>query len=245
MHKRWPIFLTTGALLCLGLGGVAILIRRDRTFKAPGHKPTTKVAEESPSGTPDADRKPKNGKPDGRSNEDVRPSDPDRVQELASRFKEATTWEARRHLIQSIPTEAIEKVYPFLFEVAEGTDVDAVRSAAVEKLEDLALRDATGDWVTRRFCARLPLEPRAVIRYSILNSLGHVYMKHPETNSFCFDAIADRMVQDEAANVRANAARVLGYFDRERALSTLRFALEQEKDPEVRTAIQRRISQIE
>lgn len=85
------------------------------------------------------------------------------------------------------------------------------------------------------------------MRSTVLGILGHLYARNQEANASLFEYVAERLLRDENVDVRAEAAGVLGFFayaERLKTPTTLRQALEFERDATARAAIERRIEPI-
>jgi hypothetical protein len=159
-------------------------------------------------------------------------------------FERAGTWEERRGVIQAIRATNADAQRNFLLEVLEGKDVDSVRFAALDKLEECAKGQASTLWLASKLSERLGVEPRRVLRYGTLTALSHLYEDHPVENSFVFDIMVQSLSRDAEGSVRGNAASVLGvYFDSARAVPVLTSALEAEPDAKVRAEIERALIQ--
>jgi hypothetical protein len=159
-------------------------------------------------------------------------------------FQKAPTWEGRRDVLLALSAAESNTHRAFLLEVLEGTDVDAVRFTALDKLEECARRQTSSLWLTAKIAERLTLEPRRVIRYGILCALSHLYEDQPGESGFVFDVMSQSVSGDAEGNVRGNAARILGnYFEPARSVPILTSALESEKDAKVRAEIERAIAQ--
>lgn len=107
----------------------------------------------------------------------------------------------------------------------------------------------TAGWLAQRLVDRLPAEPRSGLRSWQLLVLGHLYLsRHRKEVEWVFDPILRALQADADPDVRSNAAVVLGDFARhelDRTVQALKSCLETEKDPGVRAAIERRLSQIQ
>lgn len=159
-------------------------------------------------------------------------------------FQKAPTWEGRRDAILAMSASEARTHRAFLLEVLEGTDFDAVRFTALDKLEECARNQPTGLWLTAKLAERLSFEPKTVMRYGILCALSHLYEDQPGESAFVFDVMSQSLSRDAEGKVRGNAARILGnYFEPTRSVPILTSALESEKDAKVRAEIERALMQ--
>jgi hypothetical protein len=144
--------------------------------------------------------------------------------------------------LKDIPGEMLVQHRDFLLSVVESKDVPAVRTRAIERLDDLGARLDSNASITQRLARLLWEEPNDSIRVTLVNHLGNLMAGHRSENDFLFDAFATALSKDSCPKVRRLAADRLGFFfEPHRSLSALQAALGLELDNDVKKAIERGI----
>src|SRR5688572_3489898 len=155
--------LVAGALLLIVGGAVAwrLLLAKPSPVEI-----KVRVAPAEPSGT-------------ARKEPDASEQNLEPPESFASRLQlelgRAATWEGRRQIISELPAEQLEECREALTRILSGSDVDAVRLASLDKLEELAVKGTSSRWLATIISGRVPIEPRRSVRYRMLNTLGRLY----------------------------------------------------------------------
>lgn len=147
-------------------------------------------------------------------------------------------------MIQALSAEEAYKQRDFLLGIVRGKDVDAVRFAALDKLEEGARRQASSLWLASKLSEQLQIEQKGSLRYGFLDTLAHLYGDHPGENGFLFDVMLQTLAHDADGKVRGNAASILGVnFDPQLSIPLLTSALQAEQDVKARAQIERALNQ--
>ena len=153
---------------------------------------------------------------------------------IRNQFRQARSWQERENVLLSIPKDSLVFHQEFLFEIAEGRDVDAVRHRAVDLLREYGIRSPSAYGLSIRMSRRLSAEPRPVIRKTLIDAMEKFYLAHRQESAFLVDVFARALTQDTDSGVRRRAALAVGWeLEPDRALPILRAALKTEKNQEV------------
>jgi HEAT repeat protein len=157
-----------------------------------------------------------------------------------------SAWQERNKVIEEIPREQVHLFQEFLFEVAEGKEVPALRAAALDRLCQLCDRPIENEVVLPRLASLLTTDANPAVRARLAISLGTFQSQVGIADIFLVNTYKVVLMGDNNPKVRSIAAQRLGgLLEPMASLAALRAALPLEQEENVKKSLQSAIEEAE